>query len=140
MSIWLMAELRTTFRQTVRALASVAEKRDPYTAGHQQRVAKLACAIGGKLSLGPGDMMRPTILRPVAMQSRRTQFSAQSRVRNTSQHLRPTAFSARMPMISAALLLKKMMFQSRSTVKMPSATESMMNEHSEVQGNGLPSG
>ena len=52
-----MAELRTTFRQTVRALASVAEKRDPYTAGHQQRVAKLACAIGGKLALAPGDMM-----------------------------------------------------------------------------------
>jgi putative nucleotidyltransferase with HDIG domain len=41
-----IAELRATFRQTVRALASMAEKRDPYTAGHQQRVARLACAIG----------------------------------------------------------------------------------------------
>ncbi|OIN98994.1 MAG: hypothetical protein AUJ49_11920 [Desulfovibrionaceae bacterium CG1_02_65_16] len=56
-----MAELRTTFRQTVRALASVAEKRDPYTAGHQQRVAKLACAIGGKLSMSPGDMEGLTV-------------------------------------------------------------------------------
>lgn len=46
-----MAELRTTFRQTVRALASMAEKRDPYTAGHQQRVARLACAIGRSLGL-----------------------------------------------------------------------------------------
>lgn len=46
-----MAELRTAFRQTVRALASMAEKRDPYTAGHQQRVAKLACAIGRKMGL-----------------------------------------------------------------------------------------
>lgn len=46
-----MAELRTAFRQTVRALASMAEKRDPYTAGHQQRVARLACAIGRELGL-----------------------------------------------------------------------------------------
>lgn len=46
-----MAALRTTFRQTVRALASMAEKRDPYTAGHQQRVARLACAIGRGLGL-----------------------------------------------------------------------------------------
>jgi PAS domain S-box-containing protein/putative nucleotidyltransferase with HDIG domain len=46
-----MAALRTTFRQTVRALASMAEKRDPYTAGHQQRVARLACAIGRELGL-----------------------------------------------------------------------------------------
>ncbi len=46
-----MQALRTAFRQTVRALASMAEKRDPYTAGHQQRVAKLACAIGRELGL-----------------------------------------------------------------------------------------
>jgi PAS domain S-box-containing protein/putative nucleotidyltransferase with HDIG domain len=46
-----MSELRTTFRQTVRALASMAEKRDPYTAGHQQRVARLACAIGRDMGL-----------------------------------------------------------------------------------------
>ncbi|MDR3640871.1 MAG: HD domain-containing protein [Humidesulfovibrio sp.] len=46
-----MAELRTTFRQTVRALARLAEKRDPYTAGHQQRVAKLARAIGAAMGL-----------------------------------------------------------------------------------------
>jgi putative nucleotidyltransferase with HDIG domain len=29
----------------------MAEKRDPYTAGHQQRVARLACAIGRELGL-----------------------------------------------------------------------------------------
>ncbi len=46
-----MAALRTTFRQTVRALASMAEKRDPYTAGHQHRVARLACAIGRGMGL-----------------------------------------------------------------------------------------
>ncbi|MEO0129486.1 MAG: HD domain-containing phosphohydrolase [candidate division WOR-3 bacterium] len=36
---------------TVHALASAVEKRDPYTAGHQKRVAQLACAIAKELNL-----------------------------------------------------------------------------------------
>ena len=36
---------------TVNALASVVEKRDPYTAGHQRRVSLLCCAIAGELGL-----------------------------------------------------------------------------------------
>jgi PAS domain S-box-containing protein/putative nucleotidyltransferase with HDIG domain len=51
-----MQALRTAFRQTVRALASMAEKRDPYTAGHQQRVARLACAVGRELGLSPESL------------------------------------------------------------------------------------
>lgn len=51
-----MEALRTAFRQTVRALSSMAEKRDPYTAGHQQRVARLACAIGRGLDLSSESM------------------------------------------------------------------------------------
>lgn len=37
--------------ETVAALSSAAEKRDPYTAGHQKRVTKLACAIARELKL-----------------------------------------------------------------------------------------
>ena len=37
--------------QTVQALATLLEMRDSYTAGHQRRVAELACAIGRKLGL-----------------------------------------------------------------------------------------
>lgn len=40
-----VASLRGTLAATVEALAVTAEKRDPYTAGHQQRVAALAQAI-----------------------------------------------------------------------------------------------
>lgn len=36
---------------TVNALALTAEKRDPYTSGHQQRVSKLAVAIGKEFGL-----------------------------------------------------------------------------------------
>lgn len=38
-------------RETVTALASAVEKRDPYTAGHQQRVAQLAVAIAESMEL-----------------------------------------------------------------------------------------
>lgn len=43
--------LRKTLDETVKALATTVELRDPYTAGHQQRVAKLACAIAKEIGL-----------------------------------------------------------------------------------------
>jgi PAS domain S-box-containing protein len=44
-------KLRTALEGTVSALASATEMRDPYTAGHQQRVSKLACAIAKEAGL-----------------------------------------------------------------------------------------
>ncbi|GEM_PF-148293 len=38
--------------QTIQAIAITIEKRDPYTAGHQQRVAELAVAIAREMALG----------------------------------------------------------------------------------------
>ncbi|MGI6035472.1 MAG: HD domain-containing phosphohydrolase [Limnochordia bacterium] len=46
-----LERLRKALEGTVRALATMAEKRDPYTAGHQQRVAQLASAISDKMGL-----------------------------------------------------------------------------------------
>ncbi|WP_051261829.1 HD domain-containing phosphohydrolase [Desulfovibrio inopinatus] len=40
-----VSELRRTLQETVNALAATSEKRDPYTAGHQQRVAQLSWHI-----------------------------------------------------------------------------------------------
>ena len=48
--------LRKTLDGTVRALATTIELRDPYTAGHQRRVAQLACAIAGQLGF-TGDRL-----------------------------------------------------------------------------------
>ncbi len=42
---------RTGFEATVAAIANTLEMRDPYTAGHQQRVCKLAVAIARELGL-----------------------------------------------------------------------------------------
>lgn len=51
-------ELKRSFEQqkmamegTVRAIAYTIEARDPYTAGHQRRVTKLACSIGEEMGL-----------------------------------------------------------------------------------------
>ncbi|WP_051676994.1 HD domain-containing phosphohydrolase [Maridesulfovibrio frigidus] len=46
-----LKKLRHTFDETVASLAIMSEKRDPYTSGHQQRVAELACKIAIKLQM-----------------------------------------------------------------------------------------
>jgi PAS domain S-box-containing protein/putative nucleotidyltransferase with HDIG domain len=43
--------LRRAMEGTIHAMAFTGEIRDPYTAGHQQRVAKLACAIAQEMGL-----------------------------------------------------------------------------------------
>ena len=44
-------DLHNSLEETVKSLALAAEKRDPYTAGHQARVDNLACAIARELGL-----------------------------------------------------------------------------------------
>lgn len=45
------AKMRRILEETTFTLASTVEKRDPYTAGHQQRVAKLARAIAAEIGM-----------------------------------------------------------------------------------------
>jgi PAS domain S-box-containing protein len=42
-------KLKKILNGTINALASTTEKRDPYTAGHQQRVTQLACVIAREM-------------------------------------------------------------------------------------------
>ena len=44
-------EIRDILNASIHAMALMVEIRDPYTAGHQQRVAQLACAIAEKMGL-----------------------------------------------------------------------------------------
>jgi PAS domain S-box-containing protein len=46
-----VGRLKDALISTIGAIALMVEKRDPYTAGHQQRVAALCVAIGGELGL-----------------------------------------------------------------------------------------
>jgi len=49
-------KLKRVLNGTVNALASTTEKRDPYTAGHQHRVAQLACAIAREMGLSDEEI------------------------------------------------------------------------------------
>ncbi len=49
-------DLRTALSGTIEAVARMVEKRDPYTAGHQQRVSELAAAIAGEMGLGQREV------------------------------------------------------------------------------------
>jgi PAS domain S-box-containing protein/putative nucleotidyltransferase with HDIG domain len=51
-----LERIRTTLTATVSALAYAVEMRDPYTAGHQRRVADLACALGEVLELSDDEL------------------------------------------------------------------------------------
>jgi len=44
-------KLRKTMEGTIQVMALTVEMKDPYTAGHQRRVAKLACTIAKKMGL-----------------------------------------------------------------------------------------
>jgi PAS domain S-box-containing protein/putative nucleotidyltransferase with HDIG domain len=57
-------KLAKTFEQTVESLASIAEMRDPYTAGHQVRVASLACRIASEIGI-PAEQIG--VIRTAAM-------------------------------------------------------------------------
>ena len=46
-----LEELTKTLEGTINIVASIVEKRDPYTSGHQKRVAKLANAIAQEMKL-----------------------------------------------------------------------------------------
>jgi response regulator RpfG family c-di-GMP phosphodiesterase len=52
-----LKRLQRSMEATVEAVASTVELRDPYTAGHQRRVAKLAAAIARELQL-PEEQVR----------------------------------------------------------------------------------
>ena len=52
-------KLEALLENTIEAMAMIVERKDPYTAGHQRRVAKLACAIGREMGL-PAEQI-PTI-------------------------------------------------------------------------------
>ncbi|MFC1511907.1 HD domain-containing phosphohydrolase [Candidatus Latescibacterota bacterium] len=49
-------KLQNVLKQTVVALSSTLEQRDPYTSGHQQRVSKLACTIAKEIGFSDNQI------------------------------------------------------------------------------------
>ena len=53
-----VGRLKKSLEKSITAIAAVTEIRDPFTAGHQKRVAKLACAIAEEMGLSKGRSER----------------------------------------------------------------------------------
>ncbi|MBX3649952.1 MAG: PAS domain S-box protein [Burkholderiales bacterium] len=51
-----LAHLQRMLQDSLNAVSTLCEIRDPYTAGHSSRVGELAAAIGGELGIGAGEM------------------------------------------------------------------------------------
>ncbi|MFA5785459.1 MAG: HD domain-containing phosphohydrolase [Actinomycetota bacterium] len=51
-----LEQLEASLAATIRAVVSTTEMRDPYTAGHQRRVADLSVAIATEMGLDPGTV------------------------------------------------------------------------------------
>jgi PAS domain S-box-containing protein/putative nucleotidyltransferase with HDIG domain len=49
-------KLHNALGSTIQAISKIVESRDPYTSGHQERVARLATAIAGEMGL-PGELI-----------------------------------------------------------------------------------
>ncbi len=45
------SKVERLLEDTIGAITTIVQKKDPYTAGHQQRVSRLACAIGQEMGL-----------------------------------------------------------------------------------------
>jgi hypothetical protein len=76
-------------------------------------------------------------VRSCSMQPRRAHEPSHRLEWNTSQHLQPRALSGGMPVMRPAARLKKVMFQSVSTVNTPSARDSMMASQGMSRGKGM---
>ena len=50
------AETRSAYVGAIRALAAALDARDPYTAGHSERVSAISVAIGREMDLPPADL------------------------------------------------------------------------------------
>jgi PAS domain S-box-containing protein/putative nucleotidyltransferase with HDIG domain len=51
-----VTQLKTAFMSTVEVATTLSEMRDPYTAGHERRVAEIAVAIGAELGFDEGRL------------------------------------------------------------------------------------
>ena len=82
--------LRKTLGATVQAIAMVVEARDPYTAGHQKRVASLAHAIAVEMGI---EANRIDGLRMAAMIHDIGKISVPAEILSKPTKLTPTEFS-----------------------------------------------
>ena len=124
-------QLQRSLLQTIRAIALTIEKRDPYTAGHQERVAELAVRIGRRMGL---DEQRLEGVRLGAMIHDIGKISVPAEILNRPGRLEPELFS----------IIKfhpKIGYDIISGIDFPWPLARMVVQHHErLDGSGYPDG
>lgn len=126
-----LSRLRKAMGATIQALASTVEYRDPYTAGHQRRVADLARAIATELSLPQHNIEG---LRMAGVIHDLGKISVPAEILSKPGKLTEPEFGLVKPHSQAGYEILK-------PVKFPWPVAQMVREHHErVNGSGYPQG
>jgi putative nucleotidyltransferase with HDIG domain len=124
-------QYKAILKQTVQAIAQTVEKRDPYTAGHQRRVAELAVAIASQLGLSPD---RIEGLRFAAMIHDIGKIHLPADILNRSGPLSPTEYS----LVKTHCEVGHEIVQD---VEFPwPVAQQILQHHERLDGSGYPSG
>lgn len=121
--------MRQTFEGVTLALAKAVESRDPYTAGHEQRVADLSMAIGEEMGL-PGDRVEG--LRVSASLHDLGKIGVPAEILSSPARLTEAQFSLvkSHPQVSDEIL---------STIEFPWPVSKIVRQHHErLDGSGYP--
>jgi PAS domain S-box-containing protein/putative nucleotidyltransferase with HDIG domain len=125
------AALRRAMEGAVKALAITVEVRDPYTSGHQVRVAMLACAIAREMGL-PEERIEVLRIAGVLHDIGKIQIPAE--ILSKPTRLSKTEFSLIMihPQVSYDII---------KTVEFPGqVAEIVLQHHERMDGSGYPNG
>ncbi|HLD46955.1 MAG TPA: HD-GYP domain-containing protein, partial [Desulfobaccales bacterium] len=124
---------RTTEVQngTIEALATLSEARDPYTAGHQRRVTRLACALARELGL-PDD--RVAGLRVIGLLHDMGKVSVPAEILSKPGKLSDTEFAIIKSHAQAGYEIVK-------EIRFPwPVAEVILQHHERLDGSGYPQG
>jgi response regulator RpfG family c-di-GMP phosphodiesterase len=126
-----LARLKNLIENTMGALASTLEQRDPYTAGRQNRVGDLACAIAREMGL-PEERIEVLRLAAFVHDIGKMGIPADSLTK-------PGALTAiEMSLIKVHC---QVFFEILNTVQLPrSISEMVFQHHERVNGSGYPQG
>ena len=116
---------------TIEALATLSEVRDPYTAGHQRRVTRLACAVARELGL-PAD--RVAGLRVIGLLHDMGKISVPAEILSKPGKLSDTEFAIIKSHAQAGYEIVK-------EIRFPwPVAEVILQHHERLDGSGYPKG
>jgi PAS domain S-box-containing protein len=126
-----LAQLEQAMERTVTTLSSAVGSRDPYTAGHERRVADLCAAIGTGMGMGPTDLR---LLRLAAMVHDIGKITLPAEILSKPTKLSEAEFKLIQGHSRAG-------WETLEPAGLPeSITEAVLQHHERLDGSGYPDG